>query len=97
MGTHGNIMNRLCGTLWLLVSMLAIQGCSTFPGRTSSANPVVGVWIVNDVDAPFPYHTSVFNGDGALQQASPDAGDPNSTDSDGKGIWIADRDRMKGK
>ncbi len=32
-----------------------------------------------------------------MQQANPDAGDPNSSDSDGKGIWIIDGDRIKGK
>jgi hypothetical protein len=39
----------------------------------------------------------VFNADGTMQQANPDAGDPRSSDSDGKGIWIADGDRIKGK
>jgi len=39
----------------------------------------------------------VFNGDGTLQQANPDAGDPKSSDSDGKGIWVIDGDRIKGK
>lgn len=39
----------------------------------------------------------VFNGDGTLHQANPDAGDPNSSDSDGKGIWFIDGDRIKGK
>ena len=32
-----------------------------------------------------------------MQQASPDAFDPNSSDSDRKGIWIIDGDRVKGK
>jgi hypothetical protein len=39
----------------------------------------------------------IFNGDGTLQQANPDAGDPNSSDSDGKGIWVTDGTRIKGK
>jgi hypothetical protein len=62
-------------------------------GRDDSSR----TWIVNDVDAPFPFHMYVFNGDGTLQQANPDAGDPNSSDSDGKGIWMIDGDRTKGK
>lgn len=39
----------------------------------------------------------VFNGDGTMQQANPDAGDPHSSDSDGKGIWVTDGERIKGK
>ena len=61
------------------------------------ANPVVGVWIVNDATAPFPLHMYVFNGDGTMQQANPDAGDARTSDSDGKGIWIARGDRIEGK
>lgn len=83
-------MNRLPMALGLMVSLFAMQACSTFASRSSGPNPVVGAWFVNDVDAPFPYHMYVFNADGTLQQASPDAGDANSSDSDGKGIWIAD-------
>ena len=90
-------MNRLSAVLALMLSMVVIQACSTYPNRSGRPNPVVGTWIVNDVDAPFPYHMYVFNGDGTLQQANPDAGDPNSSDSDGKGIWVIDGDRIKGK
>jgi hypothetical protein len=32
-----------------------------------------------------------------MQQANPDAGDPHSSDSDGKGVWVTDGDRIKGK
>jgi hypothetical protein len=39
----------------------------------------------------------VFNADGTMQQANPDAGDPTTSDSDGKGIWIADGSRVRGK
>jgi hypothetical protein len=70
------------------------------PGAIASAehaNPVVGVWIVNDATAPFPCHMYVFNGDGTMQQANPDAGDARTSDSDGKGIWVARGDRILGK
>jgi hypothetical protein len=39
----------------------------------------------------------VFNADGTMQQANPDAGDPRTSDSDGKGVWIKNGDRIKGK
>jgi hypothetical protein len=32
-----------------------------------------------------------------MQQANPDAGDPHTSDSDGKGVWVADDGRIKGR
>ena len=32
-----------------------------------------------------------------MQQANPDAGDAETSDSDGKGVWISEGDRIKGK
>jgi hypothetical protein len=83
--------------LLLAILILGLHGCSALPSKQSSPNPVVGAWFVKDTDAPFPYHMYVFNGDGTMQQANPDAGDPHASDSDGKGIWVTDGDRIKGK
>ncbi len=74
----------------LVVLLLGLSGC----GRP---NPIIGTWVVKDSAAPFPYHMYVFNADGTMQQANPDAGDPHASDSDGKGVWVADGDRIKGK
>jgi len=90
-------MIRLPMALGLLLSLVGLYACATLPGKTASSNPVVGAWFVHDIDAPFPYHMYVFNADGTMQQANPDAGDPKTSDSDGKGIWIADGDRIRGK
>jgi hypothetical protein len=80
----------------LAVSTLGLLGCTR--GNTDrTANPIVGTWFVKDPGAPFPYHMYVFNADGTMQQANPDAGDPHSSDSDGKGIWVTDGERIKGK
>lgn len=76
---------------------MALLGCVSPSTRSSSPNSVVGAWLVKDPNAPFPYHMYVFNGDGTMQQANPDAGDPHASDSDGKGIWVANGDRIKGK
>ncbi len=73
-----------------MVGLLGLSGC----GRP---NPIIGTWVVKDSAAPFPYHMYVFNADGTMQQANPDAGDPHASDSDGKGVWVADGDRIKGK
>lgn len=64
-------------------------------GNTNS--PIVGTWIVKAPEAPFPYHMFVFHADGTMQQSNPDAGDPNSSDSNGLGVWVRDGDAMKGK
>jgi len=39
----------------------------------------------------------VFNADGTLQQANPDAGDPRTSDSDGKGVWKNNGDSIQCK
>jgi hypothetical protein len=39
----------------------------------------------------------VFNADGTMQQANPDAGDARTSDSDGKGVWRAKGGRIIGK
>jgi hypothetical protein len=77
--------------------IMGVQGCGTLPSKEGVANPIVGTWLVKDPNAPFPYHMYVFNIDRTMQQANPDAGDPHASDSDGKGIWIPDEDRVKGK
>jgi hypothetical protein len=63
----------------------------------SHHSSVVGTWVVDDPSAPFPVHMYVFNADGTLQQANPDAGDPRTSDSDGKGIWAAHGRAFRGK
>ena len=82
----------------LLASVaFGLYGCGSLPTGSSLPNSVIGAWLVRDPNAPFPYHMYVFNGDGTMQQANPDAGDPHGSDSDGKGIWVTDGDRIKGK
>jgi hypothetical protein len=92
-------MNRSAARAALIlatVSTLGLPGC-TRENTDRKVNPIVGAWFVKDPAAPFPYHMYVFNADGTMQQANPDAGDPHSSDSDGKGVWVADGDRIKGK
>jgi len=77
----------------------AVPGCKRSPTATGTISPIVGAWLVNDPNAPFPLHMYVFNADGTMQQANPDSGDARASDSDGKGIWIAEDEgnRIKGK
>lgn len=76
-----------------LITLAGLLAC----GGSPRAHPVVGVWVVRHQGAPFPYHMYVFNADGTMQQANPDAGNPRTSDSDGKGIWQATADTVKGK
>lgn len=82
---------------FIVATSIAPLGCSTFPTISRIPNTIVGAWLVQDPNAPFPYHMYVFNADGTMQQANPDAGDSHGSDSDGKGIWIASGKRIKGK
>lgn len=60
-------------------------------------NSVVGAWFVHAPDAPFAYHMFAFNSDGNMEQANPDAGNPFTSDSDGKGIWVKQGQTITGK
>ncbi|HSX16994.1 MAG TPA: hypothetical protein VLH86_02735 [Patescibacteria group bacterium] len=83
------------------VAVASIVGSAVW-GRAYASNDgggknIVGAWFVKAPDAPFQYHMFVFNADGTMQQANPDAGDANTSDSDGKGIWVKDGNKIKGK
>jgi hypothetical protein len=41
-------------------------------------------------EAPFLFDMLVFHANGTMQQANPDAGDPNTSDSNGLGAWVLD-------
>jgi hypothetical protein len=74
---------------------LGLAACA--PQAAPAPSPVVGTWVVKDSGAPFPFHMYVFNADGTMQQANPDAGDAHASDSDGKGIWAARSGMIEGK
>lgn len=78
-----------------LLCLFGLPGCHTLPDRAD--NPVVGAWFVKVPGAPFEYQMYVFNADGTMQEANPDAGDANTSDSDGIGVWISKGDRIVGK
>lgn len=59
--------------------------------------PIVGTWFVKIPEAPFQYHMFMFHSDGTMQQANPDAGNFNTSDSNGMGVWVQDGDKINGK
>ena len=88
---------NLLALLLLVGTALSASGCDRAPVDAPRAHPIVGTWLVQDPNAPFPYHLSVFNADGTMQQANPDAGDPRTSDSDGKGVWQDRGGRIEGR
>ena len=83
--------------LFVATCLIGLVGCVALPRTTTIPAAIVGTWIVKDPMAPFPYHMYVFNADGTMQQANPDAGDPHTSDSDGKGVWEARKGRIIGR
>ena len=90
-------MRRPLTALGVVALCLSASACHQVSGAQKSAPTIVGVWFVKIPEAPFQYHMLVFNSDGTMQQANPDAGDPNTSDSNGMGVWLAEGDRIKGK
>jgi hypothetical protein len=87
-------MRSPVSTAALAAAILALT-----PAASAAKDPaaIVGTWIVKDNAAPFPYHMYVFNADGTMQQANPDAGHEKTSDSDGKGVWRSDGKHVRGK
>jgi hypothetical protein len=81
----------------IVVVAASIIGWAAINKAYAGSKEIVGTWFVKASDAPFQYHMFVFNADGTMQQANPDAGDANTSDSDGKGIWVKDGKKVKGK
>jgi hypothetical protein len=78
------------GVLWLTACHQAANG------RSDTA-AIVGAWVVKAPEAPFPLHLFVFHADGTVQQSNPDAGDPNTSDSNLMGAWLPSGDGFKGR
>jgi hypothetical protein len=89
---RGPSRERLAFTAALL---LGLSGCQNV--EPHALPPIVGTWLVKIPEAPFPLHMFTFHSDGTVQQSNPDAGDPNGSDSSAMGVWLAERDQVKGK
>ena len=90
-------MRRLLTTLAMIALCLGSPACHQASGGKNNSPPIVGTWFVKIPEAPFHYHMFVFNSDGTMLQANPDAGDPNTSDSNAMVVWLPDADRIKGK
>ena len=88
----------MCGRVAFVgVMALSVAGCNGGPDGQQASPPVVGAWLVKIPDAPFPLHVFVFHSDGTVEQSNPDAGDPNTSDSNLMGAWRAVKGRYQGR
>jgi hypothetical protein len=76
---------------------ISCAACRSIAGCGNDTPSIVGTWLVKIPEAPFPHHMFVFHSDGTMLQSNPDAGDPNTSDSNGMGAWVPDAGRIKGK
>lgn len=60
-------------------------------------NTIVGVWRVQTEGAPFKFHMFAFHNDGTMQQSNPPAGNTETSDSAGLGVWAADGATVKAR
>jgi hypothetical protein len=90
-------MRRPLTVLGVAALCLSSPACRQVSGAKNDSPAIVGVWFVKAPEAPFQYHMIAFHADGTMQQANPDAGDPNTSDSNGMGVWVSNGDRIEGK
>jgi hypothetical protein len=77
--------------------VLGLGLTTSVAARAPAADPLVGTWLVEQPAAPFPLHLYVFNADHTMSQSNPDAGNPRTSDSDGKGVWSRHGSKVTGK
>jgi hypothetical protein len=90
-------MHKTLIVLSVVILCVSLSACHRIPLDQRASAPIVGTWFVKTPEAPFHYHMFVFHSDGTMQQTNPDAGDPNTSDSNGMGVWVLDGDRIRGK
>lgn len=81
----------------IVIATLCLAGCQAAHKNPGPAPEIVGAWLVKIADAPFPLHMFVFHSDGTVEQSNPDAGDPNTSDSNLMGAWRTDGDGYAGR
>jgi hypothetical protein len=90
-------LRKALAVLGIAASCLSAPACHPISGGKVAPPPIVGAWFVTIPEAPFQYHMFIFNSDGTVLQSNPDAGDANTSDSNGLGVWVTDGARIKGK
>jgi hypothetical protein len=88
----GKLLIFVCAGVMCLIA----SGCRPAPVK-DEVPAIVGTWIVSIPDAPFPIHMFVFHSDGTVVQSNPEAGDPNTSDSNLMGVWVRAGDAFQGR
>lgn len=83
--------------LGVIAVVAATRSSDAASQPTQPQDAVVGAWLVHAPDAPFTQHVFLFHADHTMQQANPDSGDTNTSDSDGGGTWRRDGNVIRGK
>lgn len=98
--TQERLWRRVFLTLVLAVllggDVVAIAMAATVTQQAEARDPIVGAWMVQAKEAPFPAHMLVFHADEILRQSDPDEADPDTSDSDGVGTWRRDGQMIVG-
>jgi hypothetical protein len=88
---------RLKFVVAVAMSVFVLTGCGPLTNKDGVGKRIIGAWFVKMPEAPFQYHMLIFSADGTVVQSNPDAGDANTSDSNGMGAWSVDHDRVVGK
>lgn len=78
-------------------ALLAATLTASMAGQAADTDPITGVWFVKAALAPFTHHMFMFNADGTMHQANPDAGTVELSASDGMGVWARREGKIVGK
>src|ERR1019366_933527 len=91
-------VENLCQTDVGLAAVLRCStACRSVSGSRNETPPIIGTGLVKAPETPFPYHMFIFHSDGTMLQSNPDAGDPNTSDINGAGVWTRVAGGIKGK
>ena len=90
-------LRKIVVTLGAVAVYLGIVACGPHTAEKAAEPSIVGAWLVEIPEAPFPRHLFVFHADGTVEQSNPDAGDAGTSDSNLMGALGMEDDHIKGK
>ena len=90
-------LRKIVMTVGAVAACLGVVACGPHPREIAAEPSIVGAWLVEIPEAPFPRHLFVFHANGTVEQSNPDAGDAGTSDSNLMGAWETEGDHFKGK
>ncbi len=89
-------MRTYMTVLGVVALCLSFPACHKVSGGKNSP-AIVGTWFVKAPEAPFQYHMFISIQTGPCSKRIRTRENPNTSDSNGMGVWLPDGDRIKGK